>query len=134
MKTIEPDAEEVTMKDPLPEMLLTASDLDKVEVHFDWRSTVENGRILFQADLVRGDKYSAIRFEIDLLRLNQPELTQLYLFLERRHSGVTTHYEMARILYWLVDCSIVQAQTGWNKSLRDSKIRELLLYGQARSD
>jgi hypothetical protein len=25
---------------------------------------VENGRILFQADLVRGDKYSAISFEI----------------------------------------------------------------------
>jgi len=117
-------------QDSLPETLLT--ELGKVEVHFDWRPAAENGCVIFAADLIRGKERSAIKFEINLLKLTDAQLTRLHIFLERRQAGLTTHGEMARILCCLLDCSLTQAQPGSDKSLRDSKVRELLLYGQAR--
>jgi hypothetical protein len=115
------------MKDLLPEILFPASLLDKVELHFDWRPAVENGRITFVADLIRGKEHSAISFEIRLPELTGAQLTQIQIFLERRQAGLTTHYEMARILCWLVDCSIVQTNPGLSQKDRDTKVRELLL-------
>jgi hypothetical protein len=115
------------MEDPLPELLLTASELNTVRVHFDWHPEARDGCVTFGADIIRGKERSAARFQINLLKLTEAELTRLHIFLERRHAGLTTPYEMARILCWLVDCALFQAHPDWSKALREEKTRELLL-------
>jgi hypothetical protein len=114
------------MEDPLPELLLTASELDTVQVHFDWH-TLHDGCVTFVVDIVRGKERSAIRFQINLLKLTEAELPRLHIFLRRRHSGLTTPYEMAHTLCWLIDCALFQAHPGWSKSFRDAEVRKLLL-------
>jgi hypothetical protein len=48
-------------------------------------------------------------------------------FLARRHSGLTSGYEITRAVVWLLDLSLGQQQPDLSKADRDIKVRELLL-------
>jgi galactitol-specific phosphotransferase system IIC component len=101
--------------------------VDEVDIYFDWHPSVENGRLLFQTRIIRGTLASRVDFEIDLGKLREVELKQLSDFLSRRHTGLTSGYEVTRTVVWLLDLSLGQQQPGLSKADRDSKVRELLL-------
>jgi hypothetical protein len=98
---------------------------DPVDIYFDWRPSVENGRLLFQTQIMRGACSSRIDFEVDLPKLREAELQQLADFLSRQHSGLVNGYEMTRAIVWLLDLSLQQRDTP--PDLLDSTVRELLL-------
>ena len=106
--------------------------VDEVDLYFDWRPSIENGQFLFQTRIMRGALASRIDFELDLTKLREAELQQLADFLSRRHSGLTSGYEVTRKIVWLLDLSLQQAQPSLSKALRDITVRELLLYGQTQ--
>jgi hypothetical protein len=104
--------------------------IDEVRIHFDWRPAVKDGRIIFQAGVIRGEKHSSISFEVDLGKLSEVELEQLRDFLTRRHAGLTTAYETTRAITWLLDRSVAQAQPRLSDHDRQIKVHELLLFHQ----
>src|SRR6266478_9867861 len=62
------------MNNSILSRVVSEAAVDEVEVHFDWRPAVQDGCVVFQADIVRGGRRSAISFEVDLHKLSQTEL------------------------------------------------------------
>jgi hypothetical protein len=81
----------------------------------------------FLADIARGDQVSSIRFQLDPNKLQNNELERLHDFLARYHARVTTHYELAWHLSWLVETWLTQAQPELSPEDRHAKVREMLL-------
>ena len=106
----------------------TRSESDEVRINFDWILHVQDARITFQVRLERRSQKSAIDFGIDLSRLSVLELEHLNGFLARRHTGITTPYEIARNLSWLLELSLAQTTLQLNLGERQLKVRELLLF------
>ncbi len=115
------------MSNPILSRAISETAVDEVEVHFDWRPAVQNGRVVFQADIVREGRRSAISFQIDLHRLEHVELEQLNTFLARRHAGLTDGYAITRTIVWLLDISLRQNEPLLSEEDRCAKVRELLM-------
>jgi hypothetical protein len=108
----------------------TNTEDDRVGFSFDWVPSVENNRIVFQVRISRGDRQSAVDFEIDLNRLGKDELEELRNFLVVRHSGLDSSSEIVRGVTWLLDISLMQLEPLLNKIERDARVQELLLSRQ----
>ena len=101
---------------------------DSVGLGFDWEVPAAVGEpITFLADIARGDQVSSIRFQLDVNKLQNNELERLHDFLARYHARVTTHYELAWHLSWLVETWLTQAQPELSPEDRHAKVREMLL-------
>jgi hypothetical protein len=100
---------------------------DQIGIQFDWDPPTKIGHILFRARIERFGQISLNTFEIDLFRLSHAELVQLQIFLGRRHAGLTTHYEIAWHLSWLLGISLQQTEPQVSPTERQRKVRQLLL-------
>jgi hypothetical protein len=100
---------------------------DPINVTFDWEPTIKDGCARFRLRLERTGRRSIINFELNLARCTENELVRLNQFLVRQHLDATTHEEMAASIYWLVDCSLRQAEPTLNAGARRAKLRAFLL-------
>ena len=64
---------------------------------------------------------------VDLKLLKKANLRRLENFLNRRHAGLTTPYEMVRHLAWLLELSLQQSQPQLSRAERQREVRQLLL-------
>jgi hypothetical protein len=103
------------------------SDFDDVRITFDWLPHVEEGRITLQVCVERGSQKSTVDFVVDLSRLSEIERKYLANFLASRHAGVTTPYELAWHLSWLLELSLVQSAPALTSAEWQLKVRQLLL-------
>jgi hypothetical protein len=103
------------------------SEIDQVGLSFDWLPNPQDGLIVFQVRITRSAQISRADFEIDLRKLSHDELEQLNAFLERRHAGLMSGYEMTRRITWLLDISLCQQQPNLSKLDRDAKVKVILL-------
>jgi hypothetical protein len=110
------------------ESVLSSPPRDSVRLRFDWEVPASAGDpIIFLADIARGGQVSSIRFQLDLNKLQNNEAQKLHNFLARYHARVTTHYELAWHLSWLVESWLSQVQRDLTPEGRHAKARELLL-------
>lgn len=100
---------------------------DLVSVTFDWEPVIRDGCAHFHLGLERNATRSIVDFELNLARCTEAELLRLNQFLVRRHLNATTKEEMAASIYWLVDCSLRQAEPTLTAAERDARLRALLL-------
>jgi|SRR6516225_7771575 hypothetical protein len=104
------------------------SDSCRVTIEFDWEVPAAAGEpTVFLASISRSGRKSSIRFGIDLKRLQSAELEKLHDFLARYHARLTTDYELAWHLSWLVETWFSQLQPDLTPEGRHAKLRALLL-------
>jgi hypothetical protein len=86
------------------------SDIDEVNIHFDWLPAVTDNRVSFLCSIIRRGIRSTLECGIGLDRLNPGQLEALHSVLARRHAGIDGGRE------------IVQATCGCSPSRCDKQV------------
>jgi hypothetical protein len=98
---------------------------DQNRISFDWLTDLEDGCIVFQVRLKRGDREQAFDIRIDSNRLQHSELEQLQTIVARRLSKLSKAKELYFSVSWLLEVAL--SHQGLSKEQRAARIDALLL-------
>jgi hypothetical protein len=101
--------------------------VDDVEDHLDWEVLTIGDPIVFVLAIKRGMAHSsAVRFQIELAKLDNADLERFHDLLATRPKG----YWLTRSVVWLLGISLTQQQPALSEEGRCAEVRELLLSRQ----
>ncbi len=114
-----------------PERILGGSPRHEPDgLSFDWEipELTKLNLLTFIAEVhCQGDK-SQVRFQIDLAKLQTPELEELHNILARRHAGLDDRRSLLRSIEWMLTISLSQTSPHLTEAERKRAAqRELLL-------